>query len=453
MRRGLFATLLLATFACCVIPTRAWAKANGISVPGCDGCHKGGRQPTVSITSEPMAPDPGSMATLTVHVSKTNGPVAGFYLTTNKSGTLSAPGAGVKLVSPSEATHTSPSSSGTADEVQFVMHWAVPAGRGSANFDVYAVSANGNNSSNGDGAGAGRLSVTYGCPGVAAFVDHDGDGFGRDFDPTRVCEIGPGYSAKGGDCDDNNAEIFPGHKEVCNFADDNCDGQVNEGMPLVLVYRDADGDGYGAKTTTDTQMRCGTMGGYSVTHDDCNDEDRDIHPGAAEMCDGIDNDCNGRVDDGARATCGTGWCRRSASSCASTSCTPGAPRAEMCNNFDDDCDGVIDNGPDLCGPGKVCFGGYCLSPSEAGDAAAFATAHPEPPPDGGMGADGPASTGGSNAPGNNSDTPPSGGTTGGAPAGPGRRPTAGCSVAEGAGMASPLALLPLMALALRRRRR
>src|SRR4051812_46456744 len=136
MRRGLYPTLLLATLACCVIPTRVWAKANGISVPGCDGCHKGGRQPTVTITSDPMSPEPGGSALITIHISKTNGPVGGFYLSSNKAGALSAPGPNVKITTPTEATHSSPSSGGTADEVQFTMRWAVPAGRGNANFDV-----------------------------------------------------------------------------------------------------------------------------------------------------------------------------------------------------------------------------------------------------------------------------------------------------------------------------
>src|SRR2546421_1045234 len=311
MRRGLLATLLVAMLLSCVFPARVWAKANGLAVAGCDGCHKGGRQPMVAITADPMSLDPGGSTMITVHVSRTNGPVAGFYLTSNKVGTFALVGGPIRLVSPTEATHTAPNSAGPPNEVTFTLRWTAPATKGSVDFQVYAISGNGNNASSGDADGAARFSLTYGCPGITAYADHDGDGFGRDSETTRVCEMGPGVAAKGGDCDDNNAEIFPGHPEVCNYSDDNCDGQINEGLPMVMVYRDADGDGYGARNTTDTKMGCGTMGGYSATHDDCNDEDRNIHPGAPELCDGIDNDCNGRVDDGARKTCGLGWCRRS----------------------------------------------------------------------------------------------------------------------------------------------
>jgi len=329
----------------------------------------------VTITADPPAPDPGTSALITVHIQKTNGPVGGMYLTSNRVGTFSLAGGPVRLVSPSEVTHSSPNSNGSATEVLFQVRWNAPAGQGNVTFDVSAVSGNGNNDRSGDSVGQGRLGITWGCAGVMAFVDHDGDGFGRDNEPVRVCEIGTGFAAKGGDCDDNNKEAYPGHPEICNYYDDNCDGKINEGLENAIQYRDNDGDGHGARGTTDTIKGCnGMMSGYAPVADDCNDNDSNIYPGAPEVCDGIDNNCNNKIDDGARASCGTGWCRRTASTCDPKSCTPGPPRAEQCNNFDDDCDGVIDNGPNLCEEGRVCVGGYCLSPEVAGDAGA-ALAH------------------------------------------------------------------------------
>jgi hypothetical protein len=437
MRRGWFWTLLLATCLSSAASSRAWAKANGFPSVGCDGCHTGNRAPIVTITADPVAPDPGQTATITIHVSRSSGPVAGFYLTTNKVGTLSLMGGPIKLISSSEATHSSPSSQTSGDDVIFPLRWTAPQGKGTVTFDVAAVSANGNNDRGGDSAGQGRLAITYGCAGIMAFIDHDGDGFGRDSQTTRVCEVSPGVSLKGGDCDDNNKDAYPGHPEVCNYYDDNCDGKVNEGLENVAVYRDSDGDGHGAKNSTDVRMGC-TMSGYSALADDCNDADPLIFPGAPEMCDGIDNNCNGKIDDGAKASCGSGWCRRTAPTCDPKSCVPGPPRAEMCNNFDDDCDGVIDNGANLCDGGRVCYGGYCLTPTEVGDAAAHAG--PEPPPtDGGV----PVSA--------------SGGSGGGAYGAPdaasvthkNQATALGCSLAGGGAGAWPLLLL---ALSLLRRR-
>ena len=53
-----------------------------------------------------------------------------------------------------------------------------------------------------------------------------------------------------------------------------------------------------------------------------NDTDRTIHPGAKEMCNYKDDNCNGRVDEGVRASCGVGWCRREAASCSAIGTGP-----------------------------------------------------------------------------------------------------------------------------------
>lgn len=85
----------------------------------------------------------------------------------------------------------------------------------------------------------------------------------------------------------------------------------------------------------------------------------------AESCNGVDDDCDGTIDEGQmNDTCGVGECQRSMSSCVdggTVVCTPGDPVAELCNGKDDDCDGTNDNGFDLtadtmnCGAcGNVC---------------------------------------------------------------------------------------------------
>ena len=89
---------------------------------------------------------------------------------------------------------------------------------------------------------------------------------------------------------------------------------------------------------------------------------------ATESCNGEDDDCDGRSDEGLPdLTCGTGACAASAPACtngSAGSCTPGQPGTEVCNNLDDDCDGTPDNPPMLaCGMGicatmaPACVGG------------------------------------------------------------------------------------------------
>jgi hypothetical protein len=102
---------------------------------------------------------------------------------------------------------------------------------------------------------------------------------------------------------------------------------------------DADGDGY------DT---CGTVTCATAPNcADCNDSNPAIHPGAAETCNQVDDDCNGAVDDMGSLSCGVGACARSTPACIAGSpqtCIPGSPSAETCNLIDDDCNGVVDDG-------------------------------------------------------------------------------------------------------------
>jgi len=111
-------------------------------------------------------------------------------------------------------------------------------------------------------------------------------------------------------------------------------GQSDAGPDALTpcVSLDVDEDGF------DVSGDCGPV--------DCNDEQASINPEAVELCNGIDDDCDGRTDeDVVSAPCGTGACTRTAA-CVSGSmdvCVPGEPTPEICNQLDDDCDGVIDN--------------------------------------------------------------------------------------------------------------
>ncbi|MEK7426245.1 MAG: MopE-related protein, partial [Actinomycetota bacterium] len=83
--------------------------------------------------------------------------------------------------------------------------------------------------------------------------------------------------------------------EICDGIDNNCDGQIDEGV-FNTYYQDFDGDTYGNPLVS--QQACTQPSGYISNNTDCNDSDSSINPAATEICDGLDNDCNGFIDDG-----------------------------------------------------------------------------------------------------------------------------------------------------------
>jgi hypothetical protein len=129
--------------------------------------------------------------------------------------------------------------------------------------------------------------------------DSDGDGFG---DPASTvmstsCSAPPGYVLDATDCDDAHAAIHPGAAEVCNGSDDNCNGTADEGL-LQTRYRDADGDGFGNPNVTESS--CAVFPpGWVLQAGDCDDTRATVYPGAVELCDGLDNNCNAAVDEDA----------------------------------------------------------------------------------------------------------------------------------------------------------
>jgi hypothetical protein len=95
------------------------------------------------------------------------------------------------------------------------------------------------------------------------------------------------------DCDDTDVNVHPGVEESCNGLDDNCDGAVDEGLTSSEAgYLDLDGDGWGSGEPVQ-----GCDLAVVSTSGDCDDADNSINPGAFEWCDGVDQDCDGEIDE------------------------------------------------------------------------------------------------------------------------------------------------------------
>ncbi len=192
------------------------------------------------------------------------------------------------------------------------------------------------------------------------YADADGDGYGNASASVQNCAQPSGYVSNAGDCDDSNPAINPNAAEICNHLDDNCNGLMDENAGPIW-YADVDGDGYGNASAG--VQNCAQPSGYVSNADDCDDSNPAINPNATEICNNLDDNCNGLMDENAGAIWyadadGDTYGNASASI---QSCTqPSAyvansgdcddsnsaiyPNAtEINNGLDDDCDGMIDD--------------------------------------------------------------------------------------------------------------
>jgi len=126
------------------------------------------------------------------------------------------------------------------------------------------------------------------------YSDVDGDGYGDADTQVQECDGSEGTVADSTDCDDTRSDVYPDAEESCDEADNDCDGLVDEGVTTTF-YADVDGDGHG--TTSTTAEACDVPTGYAASDADCDDGDAAVSPNATELCDEIDNDCDGEVDE------------------------------------------------------------------------------------------------------------------------------------------------------------
>jgi hypothetical protein len=414
----------------------------------------------IEVSTSPELFQPGDDVTFTVSVggAQTNAAVAGLFVTAPRSGELyTLPGEGLILEPGAGLLHTQPKEA-VNGVVTFRFGWRAPAAAGGIFVDVATLAGNGDGRSTGDQAGFTRWMTAFGCAGATHFEDLDRDGYGSNALLTSIdCEgVTPpeGYSTLSGDCNENDPSVHPTAIEKCNKKDDDCDGAVDEESVPVELWPDEDGDGYYVAETGTPMMGCVGLAGYAAERGDCSPEDAAIFPGAVEVCNGLDDNCDGRTDERVLPQCGVGRCRRESSNCEAVNCKPGEPVAELCNLLDDDCNGLTDDGT-TCEAGFVCVYGDCLpddgstpiggaggSAGSGGSGADAGTANPGGSSGGGAGGSADASGG----------LAPGGTGAGGSGEAAATRPDAtGCSVSHRRAGASFVGWIALAAL-LRARR-
>ncbi len=208
--------------------------------------------------------------------------------------------------------------------------------------------------------------------------DHDGE------DSIACCNTPPGTTAPscGTDCDDARADVRSRGSEVCNGIDDNCDGRIDEGLAVRTYFPDCDGDGFGVAVGPMSSCAppaaapvCSlpsSVAAWSASGDDCDDADDGIHVGASEVCDGVDNNCDGRVDEQPAATRACGIAPNATLQCAAGACSVATCAT---TGMYADCDHIAGNGCEVdlataqrncgacgnvCPTGTTCATGLCV---------------------------------------------------------------------------------------------
>jgi hypothetical protein len=220
------------------------------------------------------------------------------------------------------------------------------------------------------------------------YADADADGYGDALTGQAACSQPTDHVDDATDCDDADAEVNPAAIELCDGIDNDCDGTVDQGVDGgELWYADADADGYGDPDAAVTA--CSQPVGNVDNAEDCDDTDVEIHPGAEERCNGVDDDCDGEADEGyiedsstwytdadgdgyGDPSTGTTACDQPTGTVADgTDCDdsnarayPGGPEVYY-DGVDGDCDGASDYDQDGDGHDSDAYGGRDCDDSDA----------------------------------------------------------------------------------------
>jgi len=180
--------------------------------------------------------------------------------------------------------------------------------------------------------------------------DADNDTFGDPANTTSSCTQPLSFVADCTDCDDNNPLTNPIATEICDGADNDCDGNIDNGAGQ-LWCEDFDNDTYGNGQSN--VFTCTQPPGFVSDCTDCLDTDPLVNPGATEVCsNGVDDNCDGTIDEGCggcilNSECGVGeFC------CAGT-----------CVNVQGDTNNCGGCG-NTCPTGWTCQSGSCTALSQ-----------------------------------------------------------------------------------------
>ncbi len=229
------------------------------------------------------------------------------------------------------------------------------------------------------------------------YLDNDSDDYGTGVASTANClcsDPGKGYSSNGGDCNDFAQAIHPLGVEICDNIDNDCDGATDESgsKGCTVFYKDLDGDGFGDPNNSACLCKSKQTSEWILQAADCDDTPGPgaaIHPGVDEICDGVDNNCNTKIDELGAIGCqlyyvdqdndtygvtNTGLCLCAASK-SNTAGQPGdcddsngavnPGGIEVCDLVDNDCNGKVDDGSAdancgaIAGGTSKCVDGQC----------------------------------------------------------------------------------------------
>ncbi len=244
----------------------------------------------------------------------------------------------------------------------------------------------------------GQIDEVGGLGCVSYFEDKDKDGYGFGTITKCLCGIVADWGAtQGGDCNDFNPFAAPGKPELCNNIDDDCNGTIDgeNSLGCTTYFKDGDGDGYGDEKTA--QCLCSPSGAYkTLVGGDCDDSTAAVSPKTPEMCNAIDDNCNGVIDEANAIWCvpflkdddSDGYGVTGLSQCL---CTPTGPwkastggdcndqdgsqspgTEELCDGKDNNCNTLMDEDCDkdndgYCNANKLVVGKPAACPLGGGD--------------------------------------------------------------------------------------